>query len=209
MKNKFYVVWQGRETGVFATWDECKAQIDGFAGAQYKGFATEAEARAAFGMNYWQVVGQKKTAAAPLLSVVDEKPLAGCVAVDAACSGNPGVMEYRGVMADTGDEIFKMGPFAECTNNIGEYLAIVHALALIDQGRLHAAAIYSDSVTAQAWVRQRKCKSKLPPSAANAPAFDLVRRADAWLAAHPTLPVDILKWRTELWGEIPADFGRK
>lgn len=206
-KRKYYVVWRGRETGVFSSWEACKAQIDGYEGAQYKSFPTEGAAKMAFAQNYWQVVG-KKPIAPPSFDGMAERPLAGCVAVDAACSGNPGTMEYRGVMADTGQEIFRMGPYAEATNNVGEFLAIVHALALIDQGRLHAAAIYSDSVTAQAWVRQKRCKSKLAPTAANAPVFDLVRRADAWLAAH-AVKVKILKWKTELWGEIPADFGRK
>lgn len=207
-KKKFYVVWQGRATGIFDSWEACKAQIDGYAGAQYKSFPTESAARTAFAQNYWQVVGTQKAAAPLRLDAAAERPLTGCVAVDAACSGNPGTMEYRGVLADTGQEVFRMGPYAEATNNVGEFLAIVHALALIDQGRLQVAAIYSDSVTAQAWVRQKHCKSKLAPTAANAPVFDLVRRADAWLATH-TLPVKIMKWKTELWGEIPADFGRK
>lgn len=207
-KKKFYVVWQGRATGIFDSWEACKAQIDGYAGAQYKSFPTESAARTAFAQNYWQVVGTQKAAAPLRFDAAAERPLTGCVAVDAACSGNPGTMEYRGVLADTGQEVFRMGPYAEATNNVGEFLAIVHALALIDQGRLQVAAIYSDSVTAQAWVRQKHCKSKLAPTAANAPVFDLVRRADAWLATH-TLPVKIMKWKTELWGEIPADFGRK
>lgn len=209
-KRKYYVVWRGRETGVFDSWEACKAQIDGYEGAQYKSFPTEHAAQMAFTQNYWQVVGKKNAVALPLALSDDcaDRPLTGCVAVDAACSGNPGTMEYRGVMADTGQEIFRMGPYAEATNNVGEFLAIVHALALIDQGRLHVAAIYSDSVTAQAWVRQKRCKSKLVPTAANAAVFYLVRRADAWLATH-TFSVKILKWKTELWGEIPADFGRK
>ncbi len=207
-KQKFYVVWQGRDTGIFDSWEACKAQIDGYEGAQYKSFPTENAAKMAFAQNYWQVVGKKNVVAPPLFDAAVERPLTGCVAVDAACSGNPGTMEYRGVLADTGQEIFHMGPYAEATNNVGEFLAIVHALALIEQGRLQTTAIYSDSVTAQAWVRQKRCKSKLAPTAANAPVFDLMRRAEAWLATH-SLPVKILKWHTELWGEIPADFGRK
>ena len=130
------------------------------------------------------------------------------LAVDAACSGNPGVMEYRGVMVDTGEEVFRQGPFAAATNNIGEFLAIVHALALVEQGKLTVAAIYSDSVTAQAWVRQRRCKSKLIQNAGNAPVFELINRANAWLATH-AVSTNVLKWKTDVWGEIPADFGRK
>ena len=53
-------------------------------------------------------------------------------AVDAGCSGNPGPMEYRGVDMRTGKQIFHFGPI-QGTNNIGEFLAIVHALALMEQ----------------------------------------------------------------------------
>lgn len=209
-KQKYYVVWQGRTTGIFDSWAACKAQIDGYEGAQYKAFPTENAAKMAFAQNYWQVVGRSKTLPLQAVAFADvaERPLAGCLSVDAACSGNPGVMEYRGVMVDTGEEVFRQGPFAAATNNIGEFLAIVHALALVEQGKLTVAAIYSDSVTAQAWVRQRRCKSKLIQNADNAPVFELINRANAWLATH-TVSTNVLKWKTDIWGEIPADFGRK
>ncbi|MGM9747027.1 MAG: viroplasmin family protein [Paludibacteraceae bacterium] len=207
-KQKYYVVWQGRTSGVFDSWEACKAQIDGYEGAQYKSFPTENAAKMAFAKNYWQVVGSHKTMSLSAFPDADERPLAGCLSVDAACSGNPGVMEYRGVLVDTGEEVFRQGPFAAATNNIGEFLAIVHALALVEQGKLTVAAIYSDSVTAQAWVRQRRCKSKLVQNADNAPVFELINRANAWLATH-TVSTKVLKWKTDIWGEIPADFGRK
>ncbi len=44
MKKKYYGVRVGRRTGIFTTWDECKAAVHGFAGAVYKSFETEAEA---------------------------------------------------------------------------------------------------------------------------------------------------------------------
>lgn len=207
-KQKYYVVWQGRTTGIFDNWAACKAQIDGYEGAQYKAFPTENAAKMAFAKNYWQVVGSQKPTMLSAFADADERPLAGCLSVDAACSGNPGVMEYRGVMVDTGNEVFRQGPFAAATNNIGEFLAIVHALALVEQGKLAVAAIYSDSVTAQAWVRQRRCKSKLVQNADNAPVFELINRANAWLETH-TVSTKVLKWKTDIWGEIPADFGRK
>ena len=78
-------------------------------------------------------------------------------AVDAACSGNPGPMEYRGVYLLTGQEIFHFGPVYG-TNNIGEFLAIVHALALMKQKGLQM-TIYSDSRNALGWVNQKKCKT--------------------------------------------------
>jgi len=130
------------------------------------------------------------------------------IAVDGACSGNPGVMEYRGVDVPTGVELFRQGPFPDATNNIGEFLAIVHALAMFhNQGNDHT-AIYSDSKTAQAWVKAAQCRTKLARTDANARLFEIIGRAERWLATH-TWPNAILKWNTAEWGEIPADFGRK
>ena len=40
MKKNFYAVKCGRKTGIFSTWQECREQIDGFSGAEFKGFAT-------------------------------------------------------------------------------------------------------------------------------------------------------------------------
>ena len=129
------------------------------------------------------------------------------IAVDAACSGNPGPMEYRGVYIKTGQVLFKVGPMEQGTNNIGEFLAIVHALAMQEkQGT--SIPIYSDSVNAQKWVRQGFCKTTLEENEVNAPIFDLIRRAESWLRTH-TFRVPIYKWETKEWGEIPADFGRK
>ena len=84
---------------------------------------------------------------------------ADALAVDAACSGNPGKMEYRGVDLATGAQVFHYGPVYG-TNNIGEFLAIVHALALMEQKGLRK-TIYSDSFTAITWVRKMQCKTKL------------------------------------------------
>lgn len=129
------------------------------------------------------------------------------LAVDAACSGNPGPMEYRGVYVRTKQVIFKVGPLEGGTNNIGEFLAIVHGLALQEkQGT--SLPIYSDSVNAQLWIRQGICKTKLEENEVNAPIFEMIRRAEQWLRTH-TFRVPIYKWETKQWGEIPADFGRK
>lgn len=150
------------------------------------------------------------TAKAPVSAAVDQSPkpyLLDAIAVDAACSGNPGPMEYRGVYIRTGQILFKIGPMEGGTNNIGEFLAIVHALALqAKQGT--CLPIYSDSVNAQGWVRQGICKTKLEENATTAPIFDLIRRAETWLRTH-RISVPIIKWDTKAWGEIPADFGRK
>lgn len=127
-------------------------------------------------------------------------------AVDAACSGNPGPMEYRGIDLATGQQVFHFGP-VHGTNNIGEFLAIVHALALMEQRGIKK-AIYSDSYNAILWVNKRKCKTKLPLTAQTRALFDIIARAERWLATH-AVSTPILKWETKRWGEVPADFGRK
>lgn len=129
------------------------------------------------------------------------------VAVDAACSGNPGPMEYRGIYLRTGKEIFHFGP-VHGTNNIGEFLAIVHALALLKQKGLDTMPVYSDSVNAQIWVRKKKCKTTLVRNEQTEYLHQLIARAETWLKNN-TYKNPILKWPTEEWGEIPADFGRK
>lgn len=208
-KNKYYVVWRGRLTGIFESWEECKQQTDGFEGAQYKGYPTRELAEAAHKLNYWQAVKQ---------GVVNREQGIGnkeqgisiqipSLSVDAACSGNPGVMEYRGVDTATGREIFHLGPFEHATNNIGEFLALVHGLALLKQYN-KTMPIYSDSVNAIAWVRAKKCRTKLARTEKNIEVFNLIARAEHWLEEnHYT--TQILKWDTPNWGEIPADFGRK
>lgn len=131
---------------------------------------------------------------------------ANAVAVDAACSGNPGPMEYRGIYLRTGQQIFHFGP-VQGTNNIGEFLAIVHALALLKK-KNSAIPIYSDSRTAQIWVKKKKCKTTLPQTPENQSLHDMIARAEAWLLSN-SYSNPIIKWDTDKWGEIPADFGRK
>ena len=204
-KNKFYVVWEGRTSGVYASWEECKQQVEGFEGAKYKSFENEALANEAFRSSYWSFVNPKKPKTLP----ADVKPpIQEALSVDAACSGNPGVMEYRGVYVKTKQEIFKQGPFEDGTNNIGEFLALVHGLALLKQKNSRM-ILYTDSITAIAWVKAKKCKTKLERTPKNEPIFDLIRRAENWLMDNQPITTEILKWDTENWGEIPADFGRK
>ena len=127
-------------------------------------------------------------------------------AVDAACSGNPGRMEYRGIDLATGAQVFHFGPI-HGTNNIGEFLAIVHALALMEREGIRK-TIYSDSYNAILWVSKKKCKTTLARDEQTARLFDIITRAEFWLRTH-NIQVPIVKWETSEWGEIPADFGRK
>jgi len=209
-KNKFYVIWKGRETGVFNSWDECKKLITGFEGAQYKGFPTELAAKEAFKQSYWKSVGGQAKQQMPLSTDkfnITNKPEVESIAVDAACSGNPGLMEYRGVYTRTKEQLFHQGPFECGTNNIGEFLALVHGLALLKkQGS--TVPVYSDSANAISWVKNKKCKTKLEENDKNKEIFELIDRAEKWLAEN-SYSTKILKWETKVWGEIPADFGRK
>lgn len=211
-KNKYYVVWSGRNPGIYSDWESCQREITGFNGAKYKGFPDRQNAETAFKEGpdaYWG----KEVAPVVDLSKAKEQPLSPAIAVDAACSGNPGKMEYQGVFVDFGVKpansypLFKSQVFPNGTNNIGEFLAIVHALALQKKNGWHY-PIYSDSVNAQLWVKQKKCKTKLQPNAKNEYLFELIARAEKWLDEN-AIEVPILKWKTEVWGEIPADFGRK
>jgi len=207
-KNNFYVVWCGRNAGVFSDWQQCKEQIEGFPGALYKGFADADEAKRAFSMGYQSYSKLLKSAPAKSDNApMADPPIMQAIAVDAACSGNPGRMEYRGVFIETKKEIFKSCVYENGTNNIGEFLAIVHALSYQKKYGFNY-PIYSDSVNAQIWIRQKKCRTKLQPNDKNAKLFEVVARAEQWLRNN-TIDVPIIKWRTEVWGEIPADFGRK
>jgi ribonuclease HI len=218
-KQKFYVVWRGVKPGVYTTWDECKEQVLGFPGGRYKSFDTPAEAHAAFaapprGVSVSDEKPKKASKKEPKKEAVKTKKkkripdeAIGAMAVDAACSGNPGPMEYRGVQAETGEELFHFGP-VHGTNNIGEYLAIVHALALLKQQEREVTAIYSDSAIAIGWVKIKQCKTMLPRDAHTERLFELIDRATAWLENNP-YSTPVKKWNTRRWGEIPADFGRK
>lgn len=205
-KKKFYVVWKGRKTGIFTSWVECEKQVKGVVGAQFKAFDSEAEADAAFLNQYEDYKGKSSTHGK--WKTASTKPLLPSICVDAACNGAPGKLEYRGVNTETGEEIFYAGPYAEGTNNVGEFLAIVHALTWQAKHNMHV-PIYSDSENALAWVSTGTCKTKLKHTAKNAVLFAIIHSAENWLAENE-LPEDkIVKWDTELWGENPADFGRK
>ena len=204
-KKRYYVVWNGIEPGIYGTWQECEAQIKGVKQALYKSFDTIEEAEKAYSSSPYNYIGSK----AKEIKMPKELPatvLRNALAVDAACSGNPGMMEYRGVYIGTGEEIFHFGPIFG-TNNIGEFLAIVHGLALLKQKGLDI-PIYSDSRNALLWVKQKACKTKLPRDDSSEDLFGYIDRAEKWLRDN-SYTTTLIKWETDQWGEIPADFGRK
>lgn len=213
--SKYYVVWEGGHPGIYPSWEECKAQVEGHSNAKFKGFNTKEEAVKAFRGDLRNELGILKAIASHEaqeninpLSRFPEIRL-DAIAVDGACSGNPGPVEYRGVRVGTGEELFRVGPLNGGTNNIGEYLALVHALALLDRQGDRTTPVYADSRTSLAWLRRHGHASTLKRTPFNSEIFNLLERADRWVQSHLNIPNKVLKWDTERWGEIPADFGRK
>ncbi|KAB7671216.1 viroplasmin family protein [Bacillus sp. B1-b2] len=201
---KYYVVWKGFKPGIFQTWAECEKQTKGFKGASFKSFPSLAEAEKAFakGRNETSTSKSSKNTIHKKLEPIEEDS----ISVDAACSGNPGLMEYRGVHTKTGEVIFHFGPVLG-TNNIGEFLGIVHALSHLEkEGK--ATTIYSDSMTALAWVRNKKANTTLFRDERTEKLWNMIESAEKWLATH-SYTNKILKWDTNNYGEIKADFGRK
>lgn len=204
-KSKFYVVWVGRIPGIYTSWQECEAQVKEFDGAKFKSYPTELEAKRAYN-------GSPLTPRMPFKkkgsSTRTSSPILPSISVDAACSGVPGIAEYRGVNTESHELLFASTTFY-ATNNIAEFLAIVHAMALCKQKGVRL-LIYSDSLTAISWIKAGKCRTKLEHTAQSTYAFELVKRAELWLQQNPPeTRCPLAKWDTSSWGEIPADYGRK
>jgi len=229
-KQKYYVVWRGIQPGIYESWEECQQQVLHFATAKYKAFDSKAEALAAFADSDYELGKQEdnelftqenifeKPAKIEVMKAIQNgkeetinRAVSGglilnALAVDAGCMGNPGKMEYQGVYVANGQRIFHFGPIYG-TNNIGEFLAIVHGLALMKKQGLKM-PIYSDSLNAMNWVKRKKCGTKLERNEKSEELFLLIERAEKWLREN-TYDTPIIKWDKNLWGEIPADFGRK
>jgi ribonuclease HI len=203
---KYYVVWRGLKPGVYDNWKECEAQIRGIHGAVYKSFPGLDEARLAYAGN-WKDYISRRVSNPRVGNPKVGNPVLESISVDAACSGNPGILEYRGVETRTRIELFHKGPFPLGTVNIGEFLAIVHALAYLKKIN-NSLPVYSDSRTALKWLKDKAVKTKLPRNAKTEALFELLDRAVIWLNNND-YPNKVMKWETESWGEIPADFGRK
>lgn len=190
---KYYVVWAGVKPGIYDTWEECQKNVKSFPGAKYKSYTCNSEEAQEYFEN-----GMEEIQTAPDIR---------SISVDASCLKNPGPVEYRGVYTVNGQVIFKQGPFPEGTNNIGEFLAIVHALAWLKKEGLNY-PVYSDSQTALYWVETERVNTKLERTENNKYLFELIKRAQKWLREN-TYENKVLKWQTHLWGEIKADYGKK
>jgi ribonuclease HI len=204
-KKKFYVVWEGHEKGVFDDWKKCEEAIKSYAGAKFRSFENESDAHKALNEPWYKHIIKQKPKTTP--DSGGKGPILESISVDAAYSSASKNMEYQGVYTADKSPWFRVGPLPQGTNNVGEFLAIVHALALCKKSNINY-PIYTDSVTAMAWVRNKKANTKLVEVAENEKLFEYIDRAEIWLKNN-TWSNRILKWDTQNWGEIPADFGRK
>jgi len=204
-RKRFYVVWKGRKIGIFTSWEEARKQVEGFPQARYKGFARREEAERAWKAGYASVAG--KASSAGRWRTASRQPILPSLAVDAAASGPRGPMSFRGVLVENDREVFRRGPFAVGTVNVGEFLAIVEGLRWLAAQNL-LWPVYSDSKVARGWVARGKCRTRLPRTEESEALFAQIAAAEAWLAAHPD-HAPVLVWDTRTWGEIPADFNRK
>lgn len=212
-KSKFYVVWEGKTPGIYTDWAACKAQVDGIPGAKYKSFDSRAEAEQAYRAGWKKSFSAAKPAASkPAGAGVSSGASADAIdydsiSVDVGTNGNPGPIEYKGVDTRTGEVLFSYGPIKKGTNNLGEFLAIVHALAYLKKAGSNK-TVYSDSRTALKWVKQKEVATTLPRDESTKEVWTLVDRALQWLQTN-TYQNKLLKWETTEWGEIKADYGRK
>lgn len=209
-KPKFYVVWKGRKTGVFDSWEDCKQQTDGFPSPIFKSFLSREAAETAFESESSKYIGKRihlgSTLSKEELALIGD-PIEDSIAVDGAWNNNTGLVEYQGIYNKTNEVLFHIGPLEDGTINIVEFLAIVHALALCKQMDSKV-PIYSDSKIALGWIRDKKAGTNHAPSDKNKKLFEMITRAEKWLHEN-AYENPLLKWETKAWGENPADFGRK
>ncbi|MDQ0208319.1 ribonuclease H [Alkalicoccobacillus murimartini] len=210
-KSKFYVVWKGIQPGIYTSWAECEAQVKGFPGARFKSFPTKTEAEQAFHSKPGSKTSPKKSGSSKPKTdkvISQDQIIWESVSVDVGSRGNPGIVEYKGVDTKTGEILFSHGEIHIGTNNMGEFLAIVHALAYLKERNDTTTPVYSDSRTALKWVKDKKANSSLERSLKTEEMWLLMDRAEKWLQTN-TYSNPILKWETKHWGEIKADYGRK
>lgn len=215
-KQKYYVVWVGRQPGIYTNWEECKAQTDGFDHARFKAFTSREQAEKAYREDWKQHWGKGKEkhkeksdgkTNSYASKLFEDEIDYDSISVDVGTHGNPGPVEYQGVDTRTGEVIFSYGPISKGTNNLGEFLAIVHALAYLKKQGSNK-TVYSDSENAIKWVKRKAVSTTLKRDASTEEIWQLIDRAVYWLKTN-TYENKVLKWDTEKWGEIKADYGRK
>ena len=205
-KNNVYVVFAPRSIrGVYDSWVRCQSALRGVSGTSFAGFKNVAEANEALRCGSLAEYRARAATRKPWIGHV-QLP---CIVVDAACSGAPGPVEYRGVVIPEMYEAFRRGPYHQGTNNIGEFLAIVAGLRWLENTSLDF-PLYSDSAVAIGWVTGRgECNTHQVPGAE---LRDAIAAAERWLmlpSSRALAESRVRKWDTRELGEIPADYGRK
>lgn len=204
---KHYVVRVGHKPWIYNNRTEAKSHIDGYSGAKYKSFPTLESAQQAYEHGF---VGKKGQYTDNHLRMLMSEDFEVSIATDAACPSNPWPIEYRGVCINNKKEIFSIWPLSGGSTNIAEYLGIIHGLAwMMDHSDY--TILYSDSKIAINRVETNTFRTQIHETNENKELRDIIRRAQERLRNNPTRKQKIVlkKRPTKLWGQIPADFGRK
>lgn len=124
------------------------------------------------------------------------------IAVDAAHSMKNGVTEYQAIDLKTGERLFYKN-LGNQTTNIGEFLGLMETIKYVIENDFQPRIVYTDSMTAITWFRNKKTASKKRHS-------DL-QRSEIFLKVMDidVSTIDVIHWDTNSWGENPADFGNK
>lgn len=211
-KNKFYVVWKGRETGVFTDWTEVSKLIKGFRNAEYKGFANKESAELEFQLGSpsgRSKINEVKVSEKPEgASSKTKAPDYECLTVDGSYLGSKNMMQYRCVWNASGEEVFGTKPILGGNQNIAEFLALVGAMKYRVVTKQYDLHIYSDSKTALSWVRNKKIKSTYDLGQLDEIVQNRIYGALEFISKSGVAK-NLFKWESALWGEIPADYGRK
>lgn len=137
MAKKFYVIWVGREPGIYTDWPTAQKQVMKFAGAKYKSFTSKAEADAAFSDGSVSSVAKTTTkSSGPKQSGnnLSAPPIKTDVVIycDGGCDPNPG-KAGSGVAVYQDDALIQLwyGVFnPNGTNNTAELSALFYSLQL-------------------------------------------------------------------------------
>jgi ribonuclease HI len=221
-KSKYYVVFRGLRRGIYDTWEECQKNVSRFPQASFASFDSKTEAERAFlcgDLKKWRETSSSSSSIATRPSTMLLCKDGPILCVDAACSGFPGPVEYRGVLlsahtvASASEEVFHYGPFRDGSNNIGEFLAIATGLRWLHARSLDY-PVYSDSKCAIGWILGNDgCNTTVSRDAMDPELRTEIEEAEKWLStctwATKKCRTLLHKWDTDRWGEIPADFGRK
>jgi ribonuclease HI len=196
-KQKFYTVWVGRNTGVFDTWEQCKAQIHEFPKAKYKSFGTKNLAEEAFAnaAEYINEANQNETES--------PEPIAESICVHSyAISQN--IIGYAGYHTSAGDNYFKFENIETNHIHLADFVGLVHALAYCKEKSL-ALPIYSNSQNAINAIETINInRLQINPNTISQQAQNLINRAIQFLQNN-TYINPILAWQTKNWGVMQSN----